>query len=165
MAEQDKRTVADDVVVTLEYTVKVDGQVVDTSADHEPIEFIQGQGQVIPGLEKQLYGLAEGAKKSFAVSPREGYGERDADAVADVPRGEFPPEIPLEPGVELQMEDEEGDVMNAVIVSVGSENVRLDFNHPLAGKELHFEVQVLGLRKATPEELDHGHVHSSDHHH
>jgi FKBP-type peptidyl-prolyl cis-trans isomerase SlyD len=165
MSPEKPQVVADDVVVTMEYTVKVDGEVVDSSDDHEPIEFLQGHSQVISGLEKQLYGMAVGDSKSFAVAPGEGYGERDADAIADIPRGEFPDEIPLEPGVELQMEDEDGDVMNAVIVSAGEKTIRLDFNHPLAGKELHFSVQVIGLRQATAEELEHGHAHSEGHHH
>lgn len=165
MSPEKPQLVADDVVVTMEYTVKVDGEVVDSSDDHEPIEFLQGHSQVISGLEKQLYGMAVGDSKSFVVAPREGYGERDADAIADIPRSEFPDDIPLEPGVELQMEDEDGDVMNAVIVSAGDKTIRLDFNHPLAGKELHFSVQVIGLRQATAEELEHGHAHSEGHHH
>lgn len=165
MSPEKPQVVADDMVVTMEYTVKVDGEVVDSSEDHEPIEFLQGHNQVIRGLEKQLYGMAVGDSKSFVVAPRDGYGERDPDAIADVPRSEFPAEIPLEPGIELQMEDEDGDVMNAVIVSAGEKTIRLDFNHPLAGKELHFSVQVVGLRQATAEELEHGHAHSEGHHH
>lgn len=165
MSKEKTQIVADDIVVTMEYTVKVDGEVVDSSDDHEPIEFLQGHGQVISGLEKQLYGMAVGESKSFVVAARDGYGERDPDAIADIPRGEFPKDIPLEPGVELQMEDEDGDVMNAVIVSAGDQTVQLDFNHPLAGKELHFSIQVIGLRQATPEEIEHGHAHSEGHHH
>ncbi len=165
MSIENPQVVADDMVVTLEYTVKVDGEVVDSSDDHEPIEFLQGHGQVIGGLEKHLYGVALGESKSFVVSPRDGYGDRDPDAMADIPRSEFPDEIPLEPGVELQMEDEDGDIMNAVIVTAGEQTVQLDFNHPLAGKELHFSVQVIGLRQATSEELEHGHAHSEGHHH
>jgi FKBP-type peptidyl-prolyl cis-trans isomerase SlyD len=165
MSPEKPQIVADDIVVTMEYTVQVDGEVVDSSEDHEPIEFLQGHSQVISGLEKQIYGMAVGDSKSFVVAPREGYGERDEDAIADIPRSEFPNDIPLEPGVELQMEDEDGDVMNAVIISAGEKTIRLDFNHPLAGKELHFSVQVIGLRQATAEELEHGHAHSEGHHH
>ncbi len=159
MKKNPPNTVADDVVVTLNYTVKVDGDTVDSSEGSDPIEFIQGKGMLIGGMERALYGLAAGEHKQFRVAPADGYGDEDPDAIAEVPRGEFPPEIPLEPGVELLLKDEDGDEMEAHIVSVGEDTVTLDFNHPLAGKELDFSVEVLALRWATPEELDHGHVH------
>jgi FKBP-type peptidyl-prolyl cis-trans isomerase SlyD len=154
--------IQDNVVVTLNYTVKVEGQVVDTTENDEPIQFIQGQGQIIPGLEKALYGLSTGDRKEFTVSPADGYGEDDPDAVAKVPRNEFPPEIPIEPGVELVLTDEQGDELEAQIVAVEDEIVRLNFNHPLAGKVLDFSVEVIDLREASPEELEHRHVHIHD---
>jgi FKBP-type peptidyl-prolyl cis-trans isomerase SlyD len=157
--------VENNVVVTMNYTVKVDGDTVDTSQDHEPIEFIQGQGHVIQGLESNLYGLQAGERKEFVVPPDEGYGELDPDALAEIPLSEFPTHIPLEPGVELLLKDEEGDEMQAYIVEVGEENVMLNFNHPLAGKDMHFSVEVVSLRWATAEELDHGHVHTHGHSH
>lgn len=153
------------VVVTLNYTLKVDGDTVDSSEGHEPIEFIQGQGHVIQGLESNLYGLQAGDRKEFVVLPGEGYGEVDPDALAEIPRSEFPAHIPLQPGVELLLKDEEGDEMQAYIVEVGEENVKLNFNHPLAGKDMHFSVEVVSLRWATEEELDHGHVHTHGHSH
>lgn len=157
--------IENNVVVTMNYTVKVDGDTVDTSQGHEPIEFIQGQGHIIQGLESNLYGLQAGDRKEFVVTPSEGYGDLDPDALAEIPRSEFPAGIPLEPGVELLLKDEEGDEMQAYIVEVGDENVILNFNHPLAGKDMHFSVEVLSLRWATAEELDHGHVHSHGHSH
>lgn len=153
------QTIQDDVIVTLNYTVKVDGEVVDTSEGHEPIEFIQGMGHVIDGLESNLYGMAAGESKQFTIDPQQGYGEQDPDAIAEIPRAEFPPDIPLEPGVELVLKDEEGDEMEAHIVGVGEEKVIVDFNHPLAGKAMDFTVEVIALRWATEEELDHRHVH------
>lgn len=153
------------VVVTLNYTVKVDGDTVDSSEGHEPIEFIQGQGHIIQGLESNLYGLQAGDRKEFVVLPRDGYGEVDPDALAEIPRSEFPANIPLQPGVELLLKDEEGDEMQAYIVEVGEESVKLNFNHPLAGKDMHFAVEVVSLRWATEEELDHGHVHAHGHSH
>lgn len=164
-SENQLTTVVDDVIVTLEYTLTVDGEVVDTSEEEGPIEFIQGQGQVVEGLERALYGMKVGERKELVVPPAEGYGEHDPNAIADIPKSEFPDEIPLQPDVELQLTNQEGDELEAYIVSVGKDTVRLNFNHPLAGKELHFAVQVSGLRNATPEELDHGHVHHSDHAH
>lgn len=146
-------------VVTLDYTLKVDGGVIDTSEGNEPIEFIQGQGQIIPGLENELYGMAIGDSKDVVISPSQGYGEVDSEAFADIPKEEFPANIPLEEGVALQLRDQEGNVLEAHIVEVGEKTVRLNFNHPLAGKELHFSVKVVGVREATNEELSHGHVH------
>jgi FKBP-type peptidyl-prolyl cis-trans isomerase SlyD len=152
-------------VVTLDYTLTVDGKVIDTSANAEPIQFIQGTGQVVPGLEEALYGLQEGESKEVVVSPENGFGVEDPDAIADVPRDEFPDNFPLEPGVELQLTNQEGDELEAYIVSVGKKTVRLNFNHPLAGKELFFSIKVAGLRQATQEELAHGHVHDVGHNH
>jgi FKBP-type peptidyl-prolyl cis-trans isomerase SlyD len=164
MKTEQPRTIEDNVIVTLNYTVKVDDEIVDTSEGHEPIEFIQGSGQVISGLEDNLYGLTVGDSKQFTVPPSEGYGEEDLDALAEVPRSEFPPNIPLKKGIELMLKDEEGDEMQAYIVEVGEENVTLNFNHPLAGKTMKFAVEVVDLRWATEEELDHGHVHHTNHH-
>jgi FKBP-type peptidyl-prolyl cis-trans isomerase SlyD len=155
--------IQDGVVVTLEYTLTVDGQVVDSSKSEEgsePIEFIQGEGQIIPGLESALYGMTVGDSKHVSVTAADGYGDLDDEAFADVPRAEFPPQIPMEIGVQLSLRDENGDEMDAIIASVGKDTVRLDFNHPLAGKDLTFDVTVADLREATEEELEHGHVHS-----
>lgn len=151
--------VEDGMVVTLDYTLTVDGEVVDTSKDSEPIQFIQGSGQIIPGLEKALYGMAVGDSKEVVIVAADAYGEVDPNAFADIPRREFPPEIPLKPGVELQLRNMMGEELVAQIVSVDEEHVRLNFNHPLAGKDLNFTVQIAGLRFATPVELEHGHVH------
>jgi FKBP-type peptidyl-prolyl cis-trans isomerase SlyD len=151
--------VADGKVVTLHYTLQVEGEVVDTSQGREPITFIQGQEQIVPGLEQELYGMEVGERKSVVVEPENGYGEVQSEAGIDIPREEFPDEIPMQPGIELQLRDQNGEIMNARIESIGDETVRLDFNHPLAGKDLHFDVEVVNLREATPEEIDHGHVH------
>ncbi|MCE5207243.1 MAG: peptidylprolyl isomerase [Chloroflexi bacterium] len=157
--------VEDDVVVTMRYELTVDGVVIDSSDNDEPIVFIQGQEDVIPGLEKAIYKMKAGEKKSIHVTPEDGYGEIDPEAFQDVPRDEFPSDIPLEPGVELEMKDEDGETLFATIVSVDKDVVKLDFNEPLAGKDLYFEVEIVDLRQATAEELDHGHVHFDDDHH
>ena len=157
-------TVADDIVVALEFTLTVDGEIVDTSDGDEPIRFIQGQGQIIPGLEKALYGMAMGDSKELTIPPKDGYGEHDPNAYADIPRAEFPSEIPLESGVELELKNKTGDILEASIESVGEDSVRLNFNHPLAGKILNFSVKVVELRYATQEELEHGHVHDDESH-
>lgn len=156
------REVRDGVVVSLDYVLKVDGEVIDSSAGMEPIEFIQGKKQIIPGLESALYGMTVGARKEVTVQPEQGYGEFDPENFADINRADFPAGVPLQPGVELELTDENGEVYDGRIVSVDSANIRVDLNHPLAGKELHFSVRVVGLRQATAEELAHGHVHGQD---
>jgi FKBP-type peptidyl-prolyl cis-trans isomerase SlyD len=161
---QEQRVVSDGMVVTLDYTLRVDDQVIDSSKEGEPIQFIQGQQHIIPGLEKELYGMTEGEEKEVTVSASEGYGEIEPDDGMDVPKSDFPPQIPLEPGTELQVRNEEGETINARITSVTPDTVHLDFNHPLAGKELHFSVAVVDIRPATAEEMEHGHVHDGHAH-
>ena len=161
----DEMIVDDALVVSMEYTLHVEGKVMDTSEGHEPLEFIQGQGHIISGLEQALYGMAIGESKSVVVGAKEGYGEVDAKAFMDVPRGEFPPGVPATVGIELELRDKSGQAVYARVQEVGEENIRLDMNHPLAGKELHFDVTIAALRPATAEEVAHGHVHAAGHDH
>ncbi len=151
-------------VVAMDYTLHVDGEKIDSSEGREPLEYLQGAGNIIPGLEREITGMEVGESKQVVVSPADGYGESDPEAFIEVPRSEFPSDIPLELGLELQVQDPSGNPMYARIDAITDESVRLDFNHPLAGKELHFSVQIVGLREPTDEELDHGHVHSDDEH-
>lgn len=156
--------VSDGMVVDLDYTLKVDNEVVDTSEGREPIKFIQGRGYIIEGLEKELYGMKAGEDKQVVLPPERGYGTFNEEAIVDVPKDEFPEEIPLQNGTELKVQTQEGETMDARIASVGSDSVQLDFNHPLAGKELHFSVKVNNIREATAEEIAHGHVHGKGGH-
>jgi FKBP-type peptidyl-prolyl cis-trans isomerase SlyD len=156
--------VSDGMVVDLDYTLKVDNEVVDTSEGRQPIKFIQGQGYIIEGLEKELYGMKAGEDKQVVIPPERGYGMVNEEAILDVPKDEFPEEIPLQQGTELKVETQEGETMDARITSVAPDSVRLDFNHPLAGKELHFSVKVNEIREATAEEIAHGHVHGQGGH-
>ena len=156
--------VQDGQVISMDYTLRVDGEILDSSAGHAPLEFLQGAGNIIPGLEQELYGMALGESKNVIVQPEDGYGILDPDAFVNVPRDQFPANIPMDIGVEIQVTDESGNPMNARIDSVDDDNVTLDFNHPLAGKELHFETKIVGLRDATDEENEHGHVHNGHHH-
>ena len=153
--------IADGQVVSMDYTLYVDGEVVDTSEGQSPMECIQGTGNIIPGLERELYGLVSGDSKKVSVVPADGYGEMDSEAYVDVPRAEFPDNIPLEKGIEIQVRDQSGQAMSARIDSVTDETVKLDFNHPLAGKTLDFDVKIVGVRDASAEELAHGHVHGA----
>lgn len=161
----DVSKVEDGQIVSLEYSLLVDGELMDSSDGHGPLEFLQGVGNIIPGLENELYGMAIGESKKVTVSPAEGYGELDPDAYADVPRADFPENIPAEVGTELQVQDEHGQPMYARIDLVTDAMIRLDFNHPLAGKELNFDVKVVGLRAASAEEMEHGHAHGDGHQH
>lgn len=152
-------------VVSMEYTLKVDGNVMDTSEGREPLEYVHGAGNIIPGLEREMIGMAVGESKNVLVAAADGYGEDDDKAFMDVPREQFPKEIPMKVGTELQVQNQAGQPMYARIDMVGDKSVRLDFNHPLAGKDLHFSVKVVGLREATDEEKEHGHVHGPGHQH
>jgi len=154
--------VADDVVVSIEYTLTVDGQVVDSTEGDEPLQFLQGHQNIIPGLERELTGMKVGENKTVVVPPSEAYGEVDPENIIDVPRSEFPQGIPLDPGTELEVKNSDGEVLSATIAEVNGDSVKLDFNHPLAGKRLNFDVTVVDLRTATEEELAHGHVHFED---
>ncbi|HEY3313429.1 MAG TPA: peptidylprolyl isomerase [Anaerolineales bacterium] len=160
----DELKVQDGHVVSMDYTLRVDGEILDSSSGHEPLEFLQGAGNIIPGLEHELYGMVLGESKNVIVQPEDGYGLVDPEAFVEFPRDQFPANIPLEAGVELQVTNENGQPMSARIDSVGADSVKLDFNHPLAGKELHFDMKIVGLRDATSEESSHGHVHGAHSH-
>jgi FKBP-type peptidyl-prolyl cis-trans isomerase SlyD len=151
-----------DLVVSMDYTLTVDGEVVDSSKEDGPIEFIQGRGNIIPGLEKEIDGMKLDESKKVNVPASEAYGEYDPEALEEVPLSDFPEDIPLEVGVELAVEDEDGEAMSAVIEAVGKDAITLNFNHPLAGKDLAFDVKIVGLRAATEEELEHGHIHGDE---
>lgn len=154
-------TVKDDLVVSLDYTLRLDdGEIIDSSAGEEPLHFLQGRGQIIPGLERALYGMAVGEEKDIVVKPADAYGEHDEDAYEVVPRSIFPDDIKLEEGMGLRLRDQtSGEPVEAFIAGLRSDSVMLDFNHPLAGETLHFHVEIAGLRPATGEELDQGYVH------
>jgi FKBP-type peptidyl-prolyl cis-trans isomerase SlyD len=153
-------------VVSLDYELHLgDGKVVDASTPEAPLAYIHGEGQIVPGLERALEGLSTGDARQVVVEPEDGYGERDARGVQEVPRSAFPPEAALEPGMELAAEGEGGETVPFLVREVTPETVVIDLNHPLAGKTLHFAVKVRAIREATPEELSHGHVHGAGGHH
>ncbi|MGE5251459.1 MAG: FKBP-type peptidyl-prolyl cis-trans isomerase [Bacteroidota bacterium] len=163
MSEKD--SVQDGRVVSMDYTLWVDGQVVDSSEGSEPLEFLAGRGNIISGLESRMMGMKIGESQDVDVRAADAYGEYDEEAIMDVARKEFPKDMPVEPGTELSVRDDSGQSRYARIETVGPETVRLNFNHPLAGKDLRFNVKIVGLREPTAEELDHGHVHQAGHHH
>ncbi|HDD55021.1 MAG TPA: peptidylprolyl isomerase [Chloroflexi bacterium] len=152
-------SVQDHMVVKLDYTLMIEGEIMESTADGEPIEFIQGTGQIIPGLEDALYGMKVGEKKTIEIQPEKAYGIYDPDSQEAAKKDEFSEEIPLDVGTFLDLRDDEGEVLSAQIIAADEDTVTLDFNHPLAGKVLTFEITISALRPATPEELDHGHAH------
>lgn len=156
--------VKDGKVVSMEYSLHVDGKMIDSSAEGEPLQYLHGAANIIPGLEREMEGMQVGESKKVVISAADGYGEENDEAFVDVPRGEFPEDMPLTPGVEMELTTPDGQPMYARIDSVEGDIVHLNMNHPLAGKELHFDVKVIGLRDATEEEMDHGHAHDGHHH-
>jgi len=147
-------TVTDDMFVSLEYSLWLDdGEIIDSSEEHGPLEFVQGRGTIMPGLERQLYGMTLGESRNVVLSPAEGYGEYDPEAFQTVPRSVFPPDLELEVGMGFQVRTPLGRSAVVFIDEVDEDKVVLDLNHPLAGRTLHFNVKVVGLREATPEEL------------
>ena len=158
MSEQVLDTVAQDLVVGIDYVLTVDGEKIDSSEGYGPLEFIQGHKNIIPGLEKELFGMQIGESKEVSVEPKEAYGEYDDSAFVDLPRSQFPPNFEFEIGKSLRLSDPNGRLITANILEVGEEEIRLDLNHPLAGKELLFNATVVSVRKATDDELMSGRV-------
>jgi len=165
MTENKPEQVAKDLAVTIDYKLTIDGEIIDSSEEDGPLDYLHGHENIIPGLERELTGMKIGEQKNVTVAPEDGYGTVDEEAMLEVPRSEFPNEVPLEIGIELEVTDQEGDMLFATIVEVGNKTVKLDTNHPLAGKALNFDVTVVDLREASEEEIAHGHVHTGHHHH
>ena len=160
-----KDSVEDGVVVSMEYTLHVEGELLDSSDGQGPLQFLAGYGNIIPGLEEEMRGMKIGDSKDVVVQPKNGYGEFDDEAFMKVPRTDFPKDMPMEVDTELTVRDEEGNSRYARVDSIEDEHVTLNFNHPLAGDELRFHVKVVALREPTEEELEHGHVHEEGYHH
>lgn len=151
--------IANDHVISMNYTLTDDkGTTLDTSEGREPLVYLQGKGQIIPGLEKAMLGKSKGEKFSITIQPEEGYGERNEEMIHSVPKTEFPEADKVEVGMQFQVDGEQGPMILTIIEIKDTEFV-LDGNHPLAGIILNFAVEICEVREATKEELDHGHVH------
>jgi FKBP-type peptidyl-prolyl cis-trans isomerase SlyD len=162
--------IEDGQVVSIHYTLTLDnGEVVDSSDGGDPLEYLHGASNIVPGLERQLAGLKVGDHLQAVVQPDEGYGDRDEDAIQRVPRNAFPTDVPIEAGMQFFAHLPEGGEQPIWVVEVDDETITVDPNHPLAGEVLNFAVDVAAIRAATPEELEHGHPHGpeghSHHHH
>jgi FKBP-type peptidyl-prolyl cis-trans isomerase SlyD len=149
-----------DHVVTIRYVLRVEGEIIDQGE----LPYLHGYGNIIPGLEEALEGKKVGDSLQVSVPPEKAYGLEDPEGVRVIPRDQFPPDAPLEPGVQLFAQDENGQVLPFWIMEVEGDEVTIDFNHPLAGETLNFDVTISSIRAATQEELEHGHVHAPEGH-
>lgn len=146
-------------VVTLNYTLRDEqGAVLDTSTGRAPLSYLHGKGNIIPGLEEALAGKAAGDKLDVTVAPERAYGPRDERLVQIVPRARFGEVAGLQPGMQVRANGPQGPRV-VTVVRIDRDFVTVDGNHPLAGRTLHFSVEVAEVRKATHEEVSHGHVH------
>ncbi|AGG89752.1 MULTISPECIES: FKBP-type peptidyl-prolyl cis-trans isomerase [Rhodanobacter] len=157
--------IAQNAVAAFHYTLTDDeGQVIDSSEGREPLTYLHGSGQIVPGLEKQMEGRAVGDRFTADVAAEEGYGVRHEELMQEVPRAAFQGVEDIQPGMQFQGHGPEGQI-NVTVTKVENDVVFIDANHPLAGKTLHFAIEVTDVRGATAEELAHGHVHGAGGHH
>ncbi len=162
-------------VVTLTYSLRIPDQdgdmdVVEVVSEEDPMLFIHGISGLPEGFENQIEGLVVGDTFDFTVEAEEGYGEFDPEAIVELPKSVFQMEDVdqdelLQIGNVIPMTNEDGERMHGQVVELKDDIVVMNFNHPLAGKSMHFEGQIVAIRPATPEEIDHGHVHGEGGHH
>lgn len=151
-------------VPSVTYTLTVGGEVVDQADDTNPLLYIAGIGMMIPGFESRLEGKTTGDSFEFDIPSEEGYGAHDPQAIVPLPMetfmvdGKVDTEV-VKVGAMMPMQDQNGNPLYGVILEMSDDTVKMDFNHPLAGKDLHFTGKVIDVREATSEEIEHGHVH------
>ena len=143
-------SVQDNMDISLEYTLTIDGKVVDSTNGREPLHYIHGTHQIIPGLERALAGMKVGESKSVTVSPEDGYGKVDPAAIVEVPKTQLPSDVKPDVGMVLRGMNPNGQSFRAKINEVKKESVVLDMNHPFAGKTLNFQVKVVGVAPPAP---------------
>lgn len=157
--------IANNKVVSIHYKLTNDeGSILDSSEGQEPLAYLHGLGNIIPGLENALTGRAVGDKFTVTIPPADGYGERDNEMVQSVPKSAFQGVDQIGPGMQFQAQSPDG-MQLVTVIDVDGDEVILDGNHPMAGITLTFDVEVTEIRDATAEELDHGHVHGPGGHH
>lgn len=150
----------------MHYTLTDDaGTVIDSSANADPLVYLQGAGNIIPGLEDALLGLRAGEQRDVRVAPEDGYGLVIEELIQQVPAEMFQGVEKIEPGMTFQAQDQSGYIQRVEVKSVDDGMVTIDANHPLAGQHLNFSVTIVEVRPATEEEIDHGHVHGPHGHH
>ena len=148
------------LVVTIHYKLTDNsGEVIDSSEGAEPLAYLHGAGNIIPGLENALVGKTAGATLQVAVAPEDGYGEIHPQLIETVPREAFEGIDTIEPGMAFEAQGSDGQARRIVVKEVSGDEIIIDGNHPLAGVELNFDVEVVSVRDASEEEIAHGHVH------
>ena len=157
--------VGKDKVVLMHYTLKNDkGEVIDSSDGGDPLPFLQGHGNIIPGLESALEGSKVGDKLDVSIQPEEAYGERMQNAIQEIPSSALKGVDEIKVGMQLQSQDQDGNTFLVTVTKIEDDKITVDGNHPLAGQTLHFSVSIESIRKAEAEELSHGHVHADGQH-
>jgi FKBP-type peptidyl-prolyl cis-trans isomerase SlyD len=157
--------IANNCVVSIHYTLKDDdGELLDTSRDSQPLTYLHGAGNLIPGLESELAGKTAGASFNVSIPPDQAYGVYREELVQIVPLDMFKGVDEVKPGMQFETEGPNGEEL-VIITEVIDDEVTVDANHPLAGKTLHFEVDIQEVRDATLEEVQHGHAHDPHGHH
>lgn len=152
--------IANNAVVAIDYTLRdTEGEVLDASPEGQPLQYLHGAGNIIPGLEKALEGKVAGDDVDVSIPPADAYGERDERLQQDVPKSMFEGVEQIEAGMRFQAQTQSGPQV-VTVAAVTGDQVTVDANHPLAGQTLNFKVKVSDVRAASDEEIEHGHVHS-----
>jgi FKBP-type peptidyl-prolyl cis-trans isomerase SlyD len=162
-------TIEKDKVVSVTYELKLangSDEIVEKVNNDRPLEFLLGHGNLLPKFESNLTGLKIGDKFDFILNSDEAYGALSHEAIVDVPKSVFANDGQIDEdiitlGNVIPMMDNQGNRFNGTVKEIGSDSVKMDFNHPLAGENLHFKGEVVGIREATHEELTHGHIHQA----
>jgi FKBP-type peptidyl-prolyl cis-trans isomerase SlyD len=157
--------ISDQKAVTIHYTLKDEaGETLDTSRGRDPLNYLQGAGNIVPGLEKALAGKSAGDTLRVTLAPEEAYGQRDDKEIRNVPLRKISVDGKLVPGARCRVQSSDGFQLG-LVAAIRGDYATVDLNHPLAGMRLDFDVEVLAVRDATSEELTHGHVHGPGGHH
>ena len=154
-------TIQKNSVVTINYMLKDDsGGLIESSEGQEPLTYLHGQGNIIPGLETSLEGRSAGESINISIQPEDAYGVWEESKILNIPKGQFSGVDDVKTGMQFSVHSNEGEQI-VTVTKVEGETVTVDANHPLAGKTLDFDVTVVGIRDATKDELDHGHAHGA----
>jgi FKBP-type peptidyl-prolyl cis-trans isomerase SlyD len=161
-----KSVVGANKVVGFHYTLmNTKGAQLESSHGGEPMTYLHGAENIVPGLERQMEGKTIGDKFEAKIPPEEGYGVRDERAAQAVPRNSFPTDVEIEVGAQFTAEGPDGSIMPVWVTAVDKDSVHIDRNHPLAGETLHFKIELVSIRDASKEEVAHGHPHGPGGHH
>lgn len=158
--------IGENAVVSVHYKLTDDeGKVLDSSDGSKPLSYLHGAGNIVPGLEKALMGKVAGDSLKVRVEPAEGYGEAIPDGIKTIEKAAFEGVESIEEGMTFEAKSPDGNIQQITVKKVEGDEVTIDMNHPLAGVALNFEIQIVSVREATKEELDHGHTHEGGHAH